>query len=210
MENSQKGFVAPLLIVIIALLVIGGGMYVYNKKSGCSKNLPFAEYNYCLYKAAVQENNIEICNTTSTNGTKYSCITNFAKEKEDLNACNGLPEFDNQVCIMGIAVKIKDLSLCKTLKSDDYRFSCETQIQKKSAIESGDEQACENIVGLSSKDLCYVGIAIKKGDAGICEKVVAQVYITSCYMQIAKNKNDSQICNLIKSEPDKEYCFKEF
>jgi hypothetical protein len=35
MKNSQKGFVVPLLIVIIALLVIGGGVYVYeNKKVG--------------------------------------------------------------------------------------------------------------------------------------------------------------------------------
>ncbi|MFA6295679.1 MAG: hypothetical protein WC666_04700 [Candidatus Paceibacterota bacterium] len=29
MKNSQKGFVAPLLIVIIALLFVGGGMYIY-------------------------------------------------------------------------------------------------------------------------------------------------------------------------------------
>lgn len=33
MKNSQKGFVAPLLIAIIALLVIGGGIYIYNLKS---------------------------------------------------------------------------------------------------------------------------------------------------------------------------------
>jgi len=32
MKNPQKGFVAPLLIGIIALLVIGGGVYVYETK----------------------------------------------------------------------------------------------------------------------------------------------------------------------------------
>lgn len=32
MRNSQKGFMVPLLIAIIALLVIGGGVYVYNKE----------------------------------------------------------------------------------------------------------------------------------------------------------------------------------
>ena len=31
MKNSQKGFVVPLLIAIIAVLVIGGGVYVYEK-----------------------------------------------------------------------------------------------------------------------------------------------------------------------------------
>jgi len=33
MKNLQKGFVASALLVIIALLVIGGGVYVYEKKS---------------------------------------------------------------------------------------------------------------------------------------------------------------------------------
>ncbi len=32
MENSQKGFIAPVILVIIALLVIGGGVYVYKSK----------------------------------------------------------------------------------------------------------------------------------------------------------------------------------
>ena len=32
MENSQKGFVVPLLIAIIAVLVIGGGVYIYENK----------------------------------------------------------------------------------------------------------------------------------------------------------------------------------
>lgn len=37
MKNSQKGFIVPVLLVIIALLVIGGGVYVYeNKKTETS------------------------------------------------------------------------------------------------------------------------------------------------------------------------------
>lgn len=32
MKNLQKGFIAPVLLVIIALLVIGGGVYVYKNK----------------------------------------------------------------------------------------------------------------------------------------------------------------------------------
>lgn len=32
MKNSQKGFIVPALLVIIALLVIGGGVYVYENK----------------------------------------------------------------------------------------------------------------------------------------------------------------------------------
>ncbi|KKR53290.1 MAG: hypothetical protein UT90_C0011G0016 [Parcubacteria group bacterium GW2011_GWA1_40_21] len=32
MKNLQKGFIAPVLLVIIALLVVGGGVYVYKNK----------------------------------------------------------------------------------------------------------------------------------------------------------------------------------
>lgn len=32
MKNSQKGFIVPVLLVIIALLVIGGGVYIYKNK----------------------------------------------------------------------------------------------------------------------------------------------------------------------------------
>ncbi len=32
MKNSQKGFIVPVLLVIIALLVVGGGVYVYESK----------------------------------------------------------------------------------------------------------------------------------------------------------------------------------
>ncbi len=33
MKNSQKGFVVPLLLAIIAVLVVGGGVYVYKNKT---------------------------------------------------------------------------------------------------------------------------------------------------------------------------------
>jgi len=32
MKNSQKGFIVPLLLAIIAVLVVGGGVYIYNNK----------------------------------------------------------------------------------------------------------------------------------------------------------------------------------
>ena len=32
MKNKQKGFIIPLIVVIVALLVVGGGIYIYIDK----------------------------------------------------------------------------------------------------------------------------------------------------------------------------------
>lgn len=32
MKNSRKGFIVPVLLAIIGLLVIGGGVYIYQDK----------------------------------------------------------------------------------------------------------------------------------------------------------------------------------
>jgi hypothetical protein len=40
MKNSQKGFIAPVLITIIALLVIGGGSYIYFNKGNVNQDNP--------------------------------------------------------------------------------------------------------------------------------------------------------------------------
>ncbi len=195
--------------VIVILVIVSLFIFLPEASNKCNKNLPFDEYNLCLYNTAVSENNVGICNEANTNGAKYTCITDFAKEKEDLTVCDSLPDFDKQSCIMGIAVKTKNLNLCKTLQSSDYQISCENQIHSASAIESGSEQDCENIEGQVQKDRCYAGVAINKGDAQICGKIII-AYSTSCYMQIAKSKGDSQICSNINNEPDRELCLNQF
>jgi hypothetical protein len=47
MKNLQKGFIAPILLVVIALLVIGGGVYIYQiNKSGVSNLEVLSFQNY--------------------------------------------------------------------------------------------------------------------------------------------------------------------
>lgn len=48
MRNTQKGFVVPALLVVIALLVVGGGVYVYEKSKSSvntSEAVSFKNYN---------------------------------------------------------------------------------------------------------------------------------------------------------------------
>lgn len=58
MKNSQKGFVAPALLTIIALLVIGGGIYVYkNNKASAPVTEPGAQINSGITNSENTPNN---------------------------------------------------------------------------------------------------------------------------------------------------------
>ncbi|GEM_PF-2349031 len=59
MKNSQKGFVVPLLVAIIALLVIGGGVYLYENKK--------AEVPAVVDNTTQQSNQIQQANPQSNN-----------------------------------------------------------------------------------------------------------------------------------------------
>ncbi len=43
MKNIHKGFVGPLLLIIIAVLVIGGGIYLYTQRSQTTATDPLTE-----------------------------------------------------------------------------------------------------------------------------------------------------------------------
>jgi len=69
MKKSQKGFIAPLILIIIAILVLGGGAYVYTQQK--QVNPPVTE-------------NVALPHTTSTQTTTQASSTtqNFAESKK--------------------------------------------------------------------------------------------------------------------------------
>ncbi|MEI7463402.1 MAG: Ser-Thr-rich GPI-anchored membrane family protein [Candidatus Taylorbacteria bacterium] len=70
MKNSQKGFVVPLLVAIIALLVIGGGVYVYDNKKA---DVPAVVDNTTQQSNQVQQTNTQNPPVTaSTNNQSQS------------------------------------------------------------------------------------------------------------------------------------------
>lgn len=70
MKNSQKGFVVPLLITIIALLVIGGGVYVYRNKK---VEAP------AVIDTETQQTNTQTAPVTSSQTILNSLVTDWKK-----------------------------------------------------------------------------------------------------------------------------------
>lgn len=90
MKNSQKGFVVPLLLGIIAILVIGGGVYVYkNKKTEIpAEGKPFSVSSL---KVGVPKKMDSGSPVAFLVGTNELIVRDFDK-KLSKDGCEGLPQ----------------------------------------------------------------------------------------------------------------------
>ena len=78
MKNSQQGFIVPVLLVIIALLVVGGGVYVYKNKK--------VEVPTVVDTGTQQSNQVQQTNTkTQTIQTDQKTYPSFEKAILSLN-----------------------------------------------------------------------------------------------------------------------------
>ncbi len=62
MKNLQKGFAIPIIIAVIALLAVGGGVYIYNSNQVIETGLPpidFDESNYREVSTTTDNINLE-------------------------------------------------------------------------------------------------------------------------------------------------------
>ncbi len=133
MKNKQKGFIASILLVIIALLAIGGGVYVYESKRA---EVPVSSTN----TETKSTNQIEAVSTTSANPSslKYgfelkntpNYSISFSVENCDDMACNGagiVTIKDNQSKVLIQTINSNDLyffkdTLAKTSTSDTVLY----------------------------------------------------------------------------------------
>jgi Ser-Thr-rich glycosyl-phosphatidyl-inositol-anchored membrane family len=76
MKNSQKGFVVPLLVAIIAILIIGGGVYIYENKK--------VETPVVADNTTQQSNQIKQINTQNTPVIKTTPVSNPAPVKSSI------------------------------------------------------------------------------------------------------------------------------
>jgi hypothetical protein len=75
MKNSQKGFIVPLVIAIIALLAIGGGVYLYKNKKSETPILPISTDVQTINQPQQQTNTQTPPANTQTNNSNLQSET---------------------------------------------------------------------------------------------------------------------------------------
>ncbi|MEW6295255.1 MAG: hypothetical protein AB1467_03075 [Candidatus Diapherotrites archaeon] len=120
-----------------------------------------------------------------------------------MSVCTGMPSAQGgsleDLCIVGLAAKLKDTSLCKKV-SKDVRLSCYALV----AEVKGDPAVCKEAE--LSEDQCYNQYATDKRDAVVCEKIKDVSNKDNCYLNMAQRFGDSTYWEKIVSSIQKQSC----
>lgn len=130
----------------------------------------------------------------------------------ELSVCYGMPSISyggggqyggslEDLCIVGVAAKVKDTSLCKKL-SKEQRLTCYAIV----ADQKNDPDVCLEAES-SMVDQCYNQYATNKKDASICDKITEINSKDSCYSQLASQLYEPALCDKMKNPNMKDSCY---
>jgi len=152
--------------------------------------------------------------------------------EQELEVCVGMPAMQQgsleDMCVVGIAAKHGDTSLCRRIGSDQ-RHGCyaiiatvksdpgicleaglkEDQCYEQYASIKRDSSACARIKAVHYKDNCYNNLANQLGDASLCGEMQNLNQKDNCYRNMAHQFNDPSHCNSITDSVQKQNCLNE-
>lgn len=147
----------------------------------------------------------------------------------ELAVCSGMPLYQGtsleDLCIMGIAAKHKDTSLCLEVIRDQ-RLNCYAIVAglkadpdtcseagaeadrcfEKYATDKKDGSVCNKITDVSGRDSCYNNLASQLSDPELCNKIKNISQKDGCYFNTAMRLGDSSYCDKIANESQKQNC----
>jgi hypothetical protein len=156
MKNIHKGFIAVLVIIVMALLGVGGAVYYFsqNKTSSTPSGVEVSPLSYvddcgaksgvsketCLLQKAAISGNVEFCSnhvrTASANYDKWECYAEIAAAQRAPSICSKVPTADIDKCKDVYATIRLDATQCSPQQS-----KCVTKINEwltKYSLENSD------------------------------------------------------------------------
>ena len=195
-------------------------------QQGASPNQPIIQYVCSDGTVVVDKTLCPIAGSGATQPLKQLTI------EEELNVCAGMPETKSgsfeDICIMGLAAKHTDASLCRKV-SQDQRVTCYSMIAEVTedpdacldaglqkdqcynnyAMNSSNPEVCDKITDIGMKDNCYSNFASMLGDPAFCGKIKTADMKNNCYFQIAQRLGDNSFCQEITNAGMKENCLQQ-
>lgn len=149
-----------LLVLIICLLFIVGcsgknvpGEVINEVESKCSNIDHPADVDVCILDLANENNNVDTCLLMNYEDNKYACKAQLKKDsslcdkvvneidayfcviysepdKADPTFCDGVDEFNKEICYTATAIKKKNSEFCKKIENEILRDLCFEDVEK--------------------------------------------------------------------------------
>ncbi|MFH1239750.1 MAG: hypothetical protein V1672_00880 [Candidatus Diapherotrites archaeon] len=166
--------------------------------AGCTQTTSDSAIKYVCADGTTTVTDPTLCPATT------ATTKELTQEEKDLEVCSGMPStqafpFEDS-CIMGIAGKYENASICKEV-SRDQRTNCYVLVAEL----KNDADICSEAG--TDADRCYEQYARDKKDALICDKISEINYRENCYSNLASELLDPELCNEIKSISMKDSCY---
>lgn len=205
------------------ILVLGLSLLLF----GCTQPTTGGEQTVTKYVCA--DGKTTVTDITTCPAVPGGTVKELTQEEKDLEVCSGMPELATgsleDFCIMGIAGKYKNASICEEV-ARDQRTNCYTvvaEVKEDSGVceEAGSEadrcyeqyatnnrdgSVCNKITNVSNKDNCYNNLANQLEDAELCDEIKSIGTKDSCYFNMATRFRDASYCNKITSADQKQNC----
>ena len=165
--------------------------------SGCIQT--GSETKYVCADGNTVVTDIKSCPPPATATTQPS-----TPEERELEVCSGMPSTQTYLfedyCIIGVAGKYKNMSLCKRA-ARDQRMLCYTIVAEL----KNDPDTC--LGAEAQTDQCFEQYARDKKDGSICDRITDVRYKSNCYNSLANQLSDQELCDKITDVNSKDNCY---
>jgi len=142
------------------------------------------------------------------------CLSYFAGHRGNLSFCdtNNMLSLDNKwTCYTNYALATGDLTGCSSIHAlaTTSIYKCASAFAQK----FGNPSACNVIVPLGDRSICYQGAIIyfpQNLNWTNCANVISYQWRNSCYIQSAKKYNDVTLCDYIDTTNEKNSCISSY
>ncbi|MBS3061802.1 MAG: hypothetical protein J4215_04440 [Candidatus Diapherotrites archaeon] len=196
-----------LLLLIIALLFVGctsPPLGQSNTALNSDVESALAECNtidqelnrsICITNVAVEADNMQICDLLTDSFfvsiRKDQCLAEIGGKRGDLKMCNALTSQSGiQTCIQGVAVTLRDYSVCEKLGSGSYCSSGVTDALLEDANRTQNIEICNKIISEVYKLQCIAIVSGQTGTLEGCKEVTLEKHPTACQDDLCKARLD--------------------
>lgn len=185
----------------------------FQNQDACVVIVDESKADTCVDKF-LQLTSLEKCDMKETNLEKNNCLKDLALEELNVELCESIEtDFDiRSQCYSDLATETGDGELCfKIIKSD---FELKDNCFHAAAIKSTDGTFCENILSPAKYLDCFASVASELNEVSICnlpEKQVISVYSkynidNLCIKSFSVKEGETTYCDRITQETLRDAC----